>query len=246
MTVTMWSGDHSDLVLGAAPGTLQFYFPLSEGSGSVARDLSGNGRHGTYYGPTLGAALTPFGAPAPLFDAINDYVDIYTAALATALATWSEGTVAALVRVRAGSVWTDGATRVICQLSDSGQSNRVVMSRHSVNAQLRDLRAHAGTTVANVASTTSPTDWFYIAQTWSVSNNRLTNYISYRGVAPAQLGSTKTGLAAWSAVTLSSTRCLIGNTYTVTPANLWDGYIAEVSGWSSELDLTQLAPVMRF
>lgn len=244
--VKLLGGDHSNLVRSVSPSTLEFYYPLAETSGTQATDYSGKGRNGTYSGAALASVATPFGNPAPLFDAINDYVDIYSAALATALATWSEGTIAALCRVRAASVWTDATTRNILQISDSGQSNRVVLSRHSVNAQLRDLRSHAGTTVANVASTTSPTDWFYIAQSWSVANNRLRNWISYRGVAPAQLGTTQTGLSAWSAVTLASTRCLIGNSFTTTPANLWDGYIADVSGWSAELDLNQLGPVMAF
>jgi len=246
MTVTLWGGDHSDLVRAVSPSSLEFYFPLAETSGTQATDISGKGRNGTYNGPALASVTTPFGKPAPLFDAINDYVDIYSAALATALATWSEGTIAALCMVRAASVWTDATTRNIVQISDSGVNNRASLTKNSSSNQLRNLRSHAGTTVANVASTTSPTDWFYIVQTWSVANNRLNNYIAYRGVAPAQFGTQQTGLAAWSAVTLAATRCLIGNSFRTTPANIWDGYIAEVSGWSSELTLAQATPFMAF
>lgn len=67
---------HQDTVLGYSPVA---YWRLSESSGTVASDISGNGYHGTYGGGiTLGAAgaLTNDSDTVPSFDGANDRVQI--------------------------------------------------------------------------------------------------------------------------------------------------------------------------
>jgi hypothetical protein len=65
------------------------YWPLNEMSGTVAYDVSGNHFNGTYYGVTpaqsAGAGST-FGL-APSFDGVNDYIELYSAGLATEIGT---------------------------------------------------------------------------------------------------------------------------------------------------------------
>ena len=241
----MTQGRHS-AILGTSPELLEFYYPLDETTGTTAVDASGKGRNGTHVGATLGAYTTPFSRPAPLFDAVTDYVDIYSSSLASALATWSEGTVVAFVRVSGAGVWTDGVARSILQISDSAQGNRVNLWKYSVSNQVRFQRVVGGVSVQIFATITPTADVICLGMSWSVANNRLRGWVSYRGVPAAQIGSTQTGVTAWSAVTHANTRCLIGNTYTVTPTNLIDGNVFEVAGWSSEFDLTQLASVMAF
>ncbi len=245
-TLAQFTGARKDLVRSVATSTLEFYFPLSELTGTVARDLSGRGRNGVYSGPTLNSYTTPFACPAPLFDALTDYVDVYSAALAAALATWSEGTAIAFMHVSGAGVWTDGVARSILQISDSSQSNRINLWKYSVNNQVRVQRVVGGSSVQVIATVTPTTDVIGIGLSWSVTNNRLRAWAAYRGIAPAQIGTTQTGVTAWSSVTHSPNRCLIGNSYVTTPANLIDGSVFEVAGWSSELTPAQLAQVMKF
>ena len=51
------------------------YWRLGETSGTTARDEIG-AYNGTYYGPTLGQTGTSPPDKAPLFDGVNDYVDV--------------------------------------------------------------------------------------------------------------------------------------------------------------------------
>jgi hypothetical protein len=52
------------------------YWRFEETSGTQAADGSGNGRHGSYVGPTLGAAGAFAGSLAASFDGINDLVQV--------------------------------------------------------------------------------------------------------------------------------------------------------------------------
>ena len=117
-------------------------WPMNEGFGSVAGDLSTNGndgtisngswqtypdcrclvnsaQNGTYTGVTLASDRSgPFGTPAPFFDGVNDVADVYSAAFNTAF------------NRNAGTVnlwafpddWPDGNTRYFCNFGIDGSN----------------------------------------------------------------------------------------------------------------------------
>ncbi len=68
---------YSDKLKAIAPANLQLYLPCTETVGTVLNDASGNSRHGTYSGVSLGATTGPVsGTVAPTWDGLNDYATI--------------------------------------------------------------------------------------------------------------------------------------------------------------------------
>src|SRR5262245_55585830 len=99
---------------GTAHGNLVALWALNEASGTTARDSSGNGYNAAYVnGPTLGQTGIGDGGVCPLFvPGSNTYVNPFSSGFAAAF-NGQEGTFAIWCRVRAASVWTDGASRYI-------------------------------------------------------------------------------------------------------------------------------------
>jgi len=69
---------YTELVLSTDPIA---YWPLGERFGSTAYDVLGNEFNGAITGCTLGALGIGDGLTSMFFDAINDYIDIYSAGL---------------------------------------------------------------------------------------------------------------------------------------------------------------------
>lgn len=210
------------------------YWPMAEASGATALDASGNGRTGTYTAVTLGQTGIGDGRTCPLFvPASNSKNNVYSASLAGAINT-AEGTLSAWFRVRAASVWTDGAQRQIMIFLADG-SNSIVMQKHSVNNTFTWIYKAGGTSKALDLGSTSPTGWTHVAMTWSKSADQVKFYLN--GV---QVGSTLTGLGVFAGA-ISSTFATIGaGDNTATPSSLWDGVIAHVVPWSTPLSATQV------
>lgn len=80
---SQWGKSYTQKLRAQMGGRLIAYWPLGEQSGSVALDVSGNGRNGSYTNVSLGQTGIGDGRRAAAF-AGNGYVNIYSASLAGA------------------------------------------------------------------------------------------------------------------------------------------------------------------
>lgn len=187
-------------VQGVDPTHLVAIWQLSETAGTTAADSSGNAHDGTYSGPTLNAVTFSDGSPAPSFDGINDYVNIYSSGLASAF-NKDEGTVFVWAKT---SAWTDATIRYLTHFS-ADTSNRVRIFKTATNNQLNFSYLAGGTTKQVLDASLSGTSaWFSAAETWSKAADQFKAYLN-----GTQAGTTQTGLGTWTG-SLSSTATLIG------------------------------------
>jgi hypothetical protein len=205
------------------------YWPLSEASGSVAVDWSGNGRHGAHTGVTLGQTGI-CGYKCPLYDGANDFTNIYSVGLAGAFNPL-EGTLMTWARASGAGVWTDGALRrMVMLLADS--SNRVYIYKSSFNNLLGLSYIAGGVTKDRTFSVTS-TDWLHLVITWSKSADEVRRYSN----GALQSGTSDT-LGTWVGA-LGSAACCIGAA-TTTPTEVWSGLLGHVAIGNRALSPTEI------
>jgi len=175
--------------------SLLAYWPLNETSGTVATDVSGNGRNGAYSatGVTLSNATSITGNRAPLFNTGD--INAYSASLAGAF-SGAEGGVFGTAKMSAGSVWTDATARYLF-FFQADASNRVYLRRDTGNNALLALYAAGGTT-KQYPIYLENTAWFTYAVTWSKAADTVDFYIN-----GAKL-TTLTGLGIWAGALHSS------------------------------------------
>ena len=223
-------------VLSVEPASFIGYWPLWEGSGTKAEDISGKARHGTHVGVTLGQPGIGDGRTSSLYDGSLDYTNIYSPALAAAF-NGAEGTLLIWAKVANAGVWTDGTLRVLVDLQ--GGTDRIYIDRTATNNQL-EFKYDAGATETIITDTSlaATTGWFCLALSWSKSGDAVKAYIS-----GAQVGTTQTGLGTWTQV-LNTSFCIIG-AYNVAPNYVWSGTLAHDALWSKALTATQIAYLSR-
>ncbi len=218
-------------VLNTAPANLIGYWMLDEaagtsGAGSVA-DSSGQANHATPTAVTFGTAGIGDGKTAASFDGATSYVSLPVASL-TGDYNGDVGTAMAWLKVRAASVWGDGATRD--PLVFNSDSDCYTVLRKSSGANALSVVRRAGGANVQLDYNTTTTAWFHMAVTWTQAGNSLIMYING---APVDTGDT---LAAWAG-TLD--RSLIGAVHPA-PVNVWDGLIAHVAAWKTVLSPAQI------
>jgi hypothetical protein len=176
------------------------------------------------------------GKNAPYFDGVNDFVNIYSAALAAAF-NGAEGTLMAWAKVSGAGVWTDGADRDIVFLAADSNNYLQIRRQGGSNNKIQFVRKAGGTFNTPVgALNLTTTDWIHLAFTWSETANLITAYSM--GVA------TDAGVVAaqWGAVPASLAR--VGAHSTV-PENPWSGTIAHVALFTRPLSPAQIASLAR-
>lgn len=209
------------------------YWPLNELSGTIAHCLVNVAQNGTYTGVTLANTPGPGDVgSAPLFDGANDYVNIYSAALAAAF-NGAEGTVAIWAKVFDAGTWTDSTTRKALLLR-ADNNNRIFMHKTDANNDFRHEYRAGGTICGQNTLSMTSTDWVHYALTWSASADEMKSYI-----AGVQSGATATGLGTWAG-TLSDVRSLIGANSN-TPDAVWYGWLAHCAVWNTPLSSDQIA-----
>lgn len=223
-------------MLSVAPDALIAYWPLYEPSGTVVINRQGDAaRNGVYTGVDLNYPGIGDGLSAPFFDGVNDYANIYSAALNSAFNA-AEGTIQIWGRLTA-AVWTDATYRQAMMLR-ADANNRLLIEREPTNDQIVYYYI-AGGTLKSVALTTSrPITPFHLALTWSKSADQMKAY--FNGV---QVGATQTGLGTWAGA-LASTACLIG-AVTTTPTFIWSGMLAHAGVWTRALSAGEVAELYR-
>lgn len=209
---------YSTRVLSYAP---DIYWPLTESAGVVAVDATGNGRHATYSGVTLGGETFLNGDRAPSFDGVNDFVNIFSAINGTY--SGATGTVAGWAKANA-AVWTDAANNRILNIQATSS-----FWISSISGGNNLYFQHISTT----SNTTNPgTNWFHWAVTWSTTLNSTVFYVN-----GLPIGSGTTG--TWSG-SLSNSTNVLGASNTAGSAP-WNGSISHVALWSTALDSGAIA-----
>lgn len=236
-TKTVHALNYVNRILLTQPTYLLACWALSETSGIVAANSQGvAARNGTYVGGvTLNAATFIDGTPAPSFDGVDDYVNIFSSSLQSAFNP-NELTLMAWMRVSSSGDWTPNDNRAVVSLTNNGPNN-VRIQKIATN-QLR-AQYSAGGTNKLVAMTTTSTDWLNVIITASKSADEVKVYLN-----GSQAGTTQTGLGTWSG-TLNSATTIIGSLSTIVNG-LWHGFIKYVTLWSiplSAAEVTALATV---
>lgn len=203
---------------------------LNEVSGTTANDYSAENNDGTFSGVALNATNSPIPRErAGLWDGTNDFVNNFSAALASDF-NGSEGTFVLWAKVASSSVWTDGTVRYLAQLSVNA-NNLVRIIKLTTNNTLRFDYVAGGTSELITKSSVSDTDWFHVAITWSKANERVRGYFN------GELVSTSTTLGVWAGAIVGAQ---IGAN-TLTPLNVWSGYLSNYRLYNRELTADEIA-----
>lgn len=165
------------------------YWPLWEASGTVANDISGNSRNGTYTGVDIGAAGIGDGKTCPYFDGTNDYVTIFSTSLRDAF-NGSEGTIFIWAKVEDALEWTDGKNHYAVQLWVDN-NNRLKISLGS-NGYISEWYYASGVEKTNIGFKARTTDWMLLGFTWSHSSDAMQCYLNGEAI-----GFALTGLGDW-------------------------------------------------
>ena len=216
---------YSDKVLATASANLIAYWPLWEASGATADNLEGTAaRDGTYTGVTLGQTGIGDGRTCPSFDGSGDFVNVYSASLATA---WNgaELSIAGWFKVVA-STWTDSTYRNLWQFRYD-VANDIYLEKSDVVGGIYLRRAGGGTIELLNYATGSPTTWMHFCATVSETNDRCRLYLN--GGTPVA----STGLGAWTGLP-DTDWCNFGR------YDSWVGLAAHVAVWTTELTAAQI------
>jgi hypothetical protein len=228
--VTVMSGakkPYSKKVLALSPVV---YFKMTEPSGTVLVDSSGNARNGTYTNVTVANAAGPIaGTVAPLFDGSTSYGSIYSAGFAGALPA-NTGSFSVWAKMSAAGVWTDGVGRRLLYLGNSVGTQIFVVQRTTTNNQMTLLTGNRSGTDTDAGGNTG---WFHLASTWDATSGRFNAYYNGALFVAEQTGFT--GMAG----TLAAARALVGSSYTA-PGNVWSGWIAQMAFFATELTPAQI------
>jgi hypothetical protein len=211
-------GTYDDLLISTFGSKIIALWPLNETSGTTAYDISGHGYNGTIHGVTLDSvdgAGASFGR-AGLWDAINDYVDIYSAGYSAAF-TSNKGAMSIWFKVFSSAVWTDGAYRNIVRIRTAG-GGELALTRGATNNQLYVwITGSGGQKTINYIGTWT-TNWYNLLATWD-TDEKLHAYIN-----GAEIGTPQSGLTTWSNPPASN-KTNIGAKET---SELWSGYLQHV------------------
>lgn len=221
---------YSTRALATRPANTLSYLRLSDPFGSVAADVSGNGRTGTCVNvalqePGIGDGLTAMG-----LNGTSSYISWYSTSLRDAFngALWSLNIWAKIPP----AVWLDGTSRRIAILRVN-TSNQISLRRTTSNNQLEWSYSAGGTANTILRTTDAPVDWFCLGFSGNKASDRLRAY--YNGVQIDE----KSGLGTFAG-TLASTSCCLGAT-TTAPLNVLNGSLAHAQLWNAELTPAEFA-----
>jgi len=227
---------YADHTLQLQRADLIAYWPLWEPAGTIAQDISGNNRHGTYIGVTLGvpgigdgrtAAGFP-GAAAAINVLLNGGADNGLAAAFPGAA----GTLMLWAKVSAAADWEDATARYTASFQDATGVDRVYQRKQTTDFRYALVRrANSADKLVNTNFQTD-TGWVQWWLTWSEAADQV---IVYKNAT--LYGAPLTGLAAWSQpITIG----LIGALSAVGSSG-WKGSIGHVALWGAALSQEKVA-----
>lgn len=202
------------------------YWPLDDAAGSViARELVVGG-NGTPPNVTFGVAGIGDGKTAASFNGTTSYINVVSAALATAF-SGAEGTYAQWLKIPA-DVWGDGTTRRACRLLADASNFALVQKLN--NSTLVFTMRRGGNTLT-YTSAENPTNWIHIAMRWSTAANAASAFINGNKYAMTGTWSTWSGALIIAVIGASS----------ITPDEPFSGEIAHFALWDKPLTDDEIA-----
>ncbi len=211
-------------------------WPLTETMGGVADNAQGiSARDGAYTGVSLNNILGPDGKPAGLWDGANDFCNVYSPSINT---VWdgAELTLHIWAKMLNSGVWTDTTFRTLFDFRTADADYINIRKSNTINDIDFQRRAGAGidSNIDGVdVNAIAGTDWFSLTVTISETEDEMMAYVN-----GSQVGSTLTGLGAWSGA-LTSTQCTIGS-FTLNPNSVHSGYLAYAVVWTKVLSTAQI------
>ena len=220
-------------VLDTEPADLIQFLRMSELSGSVAYDISGQGNNGAYTAATLGQPGIGDRGTSVKFEGATSYLNAFSAGLAGDF-NGAEGTVLLWANPLSAGVWTDGAIRNLFDIRVDA-SNLVSISKTATNNIIQFVYSAGGTAQFHNAGSQSWVIPTALAISWSAAADYAGYYIA------GSLVSSDSGLGAWSGSIVSS---IIGAVNT-TPIQVWNGCLAGYALWKKALTAAQKANLSR-
>lgn len=209
------------------------YYPMNDTSGTQCTDVSGNALHGTY---TNGPTLSSIGGPgttmggAPLFDGINDLVQLPAATLNNVFNP-NLGTMA--IWVNLNEAWADATLRDVFTI---GVDNSSLITFYKGSNGITFVYQLGGVPSTTSLNMTGLSGWHHIGFTFDRNGSgRITPYLD--GIVKpdaAASGGTWSGTLGNSKTRLSN----IGDGY-------WSGWFAHTAVFDKALTSTQMADVAR-
>lgn len=213
------------------------YLPLNEDVGSeVAIDNSGKGNSGLYSGVTLGATGIGDGLTAATFDGTASYVDLYSPTF-NAEFNGAEGTMLVYGKVSGAGIWTDGNLRMTTVLR-AVTANRVLIRRSNAANSINIIRDGGGVSSIININGINPTDYFFVAITWSEAADEFKAYYKDASNPFAQSGATQTGLGVFAGA-LSTTLANVG-AENQSGTQVWSGELVHHAVWNTPLTEDEL------
>lgn len=241
VTRARWTPQYYQKVLSYDPIA---YWMMNEDQGTIAYDMvtarNAGAQNGAYTGVTLGQPGIGDGNTCPLFDGANDYNDIYSAGYAGVF-DGDEGTITLWLQVSGAGIWADGAQHYLVSIR-ADNDNYVAVFKSATNNRLTFLRRGGAANKQVNYDTAAPTEWIFVALTWSVSagiNGEMRAWYGTSGTF-GQVGITQTALNAWGGAGLDNIRTVIGASVT-TPGSVWDGLVAHVVSFDRALSHAELS-----
>jgi hypothetical protein len=207
---------------------------LDEVAGTVAHDLSGRRHNGTYVGVDLGRQGIGDGRTSPYFDGTNDYVNIYSAALAAAFNA-AEGTLLCWAKVSSAAVWTDATNRYIVMLMAVTGTDNCIYFRKAANVNQLILVYKAGGVSSSLIYSCTRLDWVCLSMTWSKATDTVRHYVD------GLLRQTVSGLGTWAGA-LDPSFAVIG-AYNTIPSGSYNGSAGSCVLWNCALSAQEVARV---
>jgi lysophospholipase L1-like esterase len=182
---------------------LIFYAPLDEVSGTVGRDLSGNGRTSTYGGanmPVYASQSAPTGHMAPVYS-LPGYILVPLSTL-----TGAEGGISFWINPTLAS-WTDGVThKVLHWMVDA--NNYIQVNQVASALNISSKFGGVAKTVNPLLSTRS--GWINVTLTWSITQDKIKGYYNSGLILEGTGIGTWVGSAATSYFGFSAPNNLLG------------------------------------
>lgn len=181
---------------------------------------------------------SPAGLHCPLFNGSSSTVDLFSAALASAI-DMTEISVSIWARVASASVFSDSTKRVIIHLG--ADANNLLEISRSTSNDVIDFDYTGASTADTVAASTLPTGeteslvtWMHIGLTVSDTNDEMKAYLN-----GSQVGSTQSGIGTFSG-SIDSDLSLLGSSALGTPADVWSGGISDLIIYSDILTANEM------
>jgi lysophospholipase L1-like esterase len=196
------------------------YFPLWETTGTVVTDIA-NARNGVYVNTSLANTTSLANKPCPLFS--SSVANIHTAGFNTAFmaSAAAKGFVAGAFKVSLAGVWTDGAARMVLDLTSTTATHLIRAQRPAGNNTFTLLYISGGVT-KTLNATLKNTGFVHFILTWdNTTTDTVKLYIN--GV----LTSTQTGIGAWTDTDLLAAWTHIGSHSSTAVSSNWDGWISD-------------------